>query len=188
MESKFNILFLSNMMVEKGVWVLLDACCLLKECNIEFECHFVGKWSDISEADFSRFVSENSLSDIVFAHGAKYGVEKQKYFDEANVFVFPTFYHNETFGLVLVEAMQNKLPCIATAEGGIPDIIDPTTGFIIDRKSPSQLASKIEILINDPQLGVEMGKEGYRKYKAKFTIEHFESRIKDILATCCNIE
>ena len=42
MYEKMNILFLSNMMEEKGVYTLLDACKLLKAKEYPFECHFVG--------------------------------------------------------------------------------------------------------------------------------------------------
>ena len=53
-----------------------------------------------------------------------------KYVKREDVFVFPTFYHNECFPLVLLEAMQHHLPCISTTEGGIPGIIDDKeTGY-----------------------------------------------------------
>lgn len=39
MEKIFSILFLSNMMEEKGVWTLVEACRILKEHSFKFECH-----------------------------------------------------------------------------------------------------------------------------------------------------
>ena len=52
MDSRFNIFFLSNMMLEKGVWTLLDACHILKDRGYDFVCNFVGKWSDIGEEEY----------------------------------------------------------------------------------------------------------------------------------------
>src|SRR5690606_23161375 len=68
----FQILFLSNMMEEKGVWVLLEACHLMKKRGIHFECHFVGAWSDIKEPEFKSKIQSFGLENIVFSHGKKY--------------------------------------------------------------------------------------------------------------------
>lgn len=47
--------------------------------------------------------------------------------------MFPTYYHNECFPLVLLEAMQHGLPCISTNEGAISDIVDDgVTGYIVE--------------------------------------------------------
>lgn len=75
----FNILFLSNMMKEKGVWDLVKACQILKEKGKSFHCHFVGKWSDITEHDFMTQIKKNNLEEYITAHGAKYGEEKNNF-------------------------------------------------------------------------------------------------------------
>jgi glycosyltransferase involved in cell wall biosynthesis len=82
----------------------------------------VGKWADITERDFCAAIEKKNLSNCVFAHGAKYGNEKTYFFEQADIFVFPS--HDECFPLVLLEAMQSGLPIISTNEGGIPDIVD----------------------------------------------------------------
>ena len=70
MDSRFNIFFLSNMMLEKGVWTLLDACHILKDRGYDFVCNFVGKWSDISEEEFAAYLQKCGLEGMVMAHGA----------------------------------------------------------------------------------------------------------------------
>lgn len=178
----FNILFLSNMMEAKGVWDLIYACKILKNRGREFNCHFVGKWSDISEKDFKERINEFGLKDIVYAYGAKYGDEKKQFFEISDCFAFPTFYHNETFGLVLLEAMEYGIPCIATNEGGVPSVIENgMTGFVINKNSPKELANKIETLMDNSKLCKEMGKAGRIKFENEFTIEKFENRMKNIL-------
>lgn len=176
----FNILFLSNMMEAKGVWDLIGACKILKEKGRSLKCHFVGKWSDISEIEFKKKIHEYKLDNMVYAHGAQYGNEKNIFFEKTDLFVFPTL--NEAFGLVLLEAMEYGIPCIATNEGGVPSVMDNgRTGFIVDKHSPEQLAEKIEILIDNPRLCEEMGKAGRIKFENEFTIEKFENRMKNIL-------
>lgn len=179
---KVNILFLSNMIVSKGIFTLLDACVQLKKENKDFECHFVGDWLDITENSFHQKVTELGLTDIVFAHGKKYGTDKNKFYEKADIFVFPTQYDLETFGLVLLEAMQFELPVIATGIGGIPDIIlNNETGYIIDKNNPAELADKLTLLINDPLLRESMGKAGKKRFDEKFTLSRFENRMTAIL-------
>ena len=178
----FNILFLSNMMREKGVWDLVDACKILKEKGLNFHCHFVGKWSDISEKTFNDRINALGLQNYVNAYGAKYGEDKNEFFQIADVFVFPTFYHNETFGLVLLEAMQYSIACISTDEGGVPSVIEnEKTGFIIGKNQPIILSDKLDLLIKNPNLCNEMGNAGRKKFEQEFTLNQFEKRITGIL-------
>lgn len=178
----FNIIFLSNMMIGKGVLDLLYACKILKDRKKTFKCHFIGKWSDINESFFKEKIHKLGLDDFVRTYGAIYGKEKNKFYENANLFVFPTYYHNECFPLVLLEAMEHGLPCISTNEGGIEDIIDNNkTGFIVEKKSPKLLANKIEYCIDNPNICEKMGKEGRKKFLEEYTIKTFENNMKSIL-------
>lgn len=179
-----QILFLSNMMEAKGVWDLVDACRLLKEQGKVFTCHFVGKWSDIRKEVFNEEVHRNGLEVYIKSHGGKYGNEKRLFFQKTDLFIFPT--HYETFGLVLLEAMEYGIPCIATNEGGIPSIVENNkTGYIVGRQNPQALAEKITFLLDHPEICKEMGKAGKEKFLKEFTLEIFENRIKEILIDCC---
>ena len=183
---EIQILFLSNMITTKGVWELVNACKILKDAGMKFKCHFIGKWSDITEQEFNARIHQSGLDTYIIAHGAKYGEEKTESLQKADIFVFPTYYPNECFPVVLLEAMQQKLPCISTNEGGIPDIIDEgKTGFIVEKRNVKQLAEKISYLINHPEQCKEMGENGYKKYQEKFTLSVFENRMKEILTECC---
>lgn len=177
---EFNILFLSNMMEAKGVWDLVEASRILKEKGKKFHCHFVGKWSDISEEEFQQKIHLLNLENCISAYGGKYGNEKETYFQKADVFVLPT--HNECFPLVLLEAMEHELPCISTQEGGIAAIIDEgKTGYVVERKNPQALAEKIERLMEQPALCKAMGIAGKEKLNREFTLEKFECKLRDIL-------
>jgi glycosyltransferase involved in cell wall biosynthesis len=178
-----NLLFLSNLIPSKGVYVLLDACKMLKDRGVAFQCNFVGGESkEMDRRVFEEAVKERGLEGCVLYHGPKYGEEKEQYWRMADVFVFPTFYHNETFGLVIVEAMQYRLPIVSTDEGGIPDVvIDGQNGFICKRKDAVSLANAIERLIVDEALRNTMGEEGYRIYQEKFTLSCFENKFTEIL-------
>lgn len=109
---------------------------------------------------------------------------KSKVFENPPVLpLFPTFYHNECFPLVLLEAMEHGLPCISTTEGGIPGIVDDgKTGFLVPKHDVAVLADKIQFLLNDSVLRSNMGKAGREKFEKEFTLEVFEKRMVEILS------
>lgn len=183
-----HILFLSNLLIDKGVFTLLDACKLLKEKGVTFICDFIGGESkDINADSFQAEVKKRKLEQNVFYHGKRFGVEKEEFFTKADIFILPTY--DECFPLVLLEAMQHHIACIASNEGGISDIIDEgNTGFIVEKKNALQLADRIRHLIGHPELCKEMGEKGYKKYRSQFTLQTFENRMKEILTECCRHE
>lgn len=177
-----KFLYLSNMMRQKGVFVLLDALKVLKDKQPEFECHFIGGWADITEEEFKEKINSLGLNKQVIVHGPKYGDEKFPFMEETNVFVFPTFYHYECLPFVLLESMEFGLPVISTPEGAIRDIIeDGHTGYIVPQKNVEKLAARMEVLINDPELRKKMGEAGRKRYERLFTLDKFEKRLTDIL-------
>lgn len=177
-----TILFLSNLIESKGVYVLLEACKALQEQKINFQCWFVGGEGDISKTDFLRKVEEFKLSEHVSYLGRKYGDEKHDVFLNADFFVFPTFYHNETFGLVNLEAMMYGLPIVSTNEGGIPDLVkNYFNGFIVSSKNPLELAKKMKTLINDKELRMKLGENGRKKFLNEYTLDKFEENLAQII-------
>lgn len=175
-----KILFLSNMMEDKGVWTLVDACKIIKDKGILFECTFVGGWKDITEDMFNQRISKLGLQSELKAFGPKYGKNKEAYWLDADVFVAPSY--NECFPLVLLEALQHALPCISTNEGAIPDIIDDgETGYIVNKKDAGQIAAIIEVLAVDKEKRITMGLNGYRKFKEQYTLQVFENRLCNVL-------
>jgi len=179
-----KFLFLSNMMKEKGVLDLLEACKLIKNKKLKFECHFIGAWSDITEQAFNHAVSTLELKNEVKMHGKKYNEDKIEFFNLADVFVFPTYYHNECFPLVLLEAMQFGLPVIATPEGAIAEIVlDKKTGLLIKQKDVNALAAAMIAVLNNPIERKKMGDEGRKRYEELFTLGSFEEKMYSILNT-----
>lgn len=179
-----HVLFLSNLLISKGVVVLLNALKVLKEKGCRFICDFVGgETVEMDAAMFQNEVAKRGLEDMVLYHGRKYGKDKEAFLNAADMFVFPTFYHNECFPLVLLEAMQHHLPCVSTTEGGIPGIIDDgKTGFLVPKHDAENLAEKIQVLLTDAELRQRMGKAGREKYEKEFTLEVFEKRMAEILS------
>ena len=181
----YTFLFLSNMIETKGVYILLEACAFLKRRGYDFRCNFVGQWFDVTQEDFDAKCAHLGVSDCVQAYGAKYGAEKDSFLLNTDALVFPTYYPSETFGLVILEAMQFSLPVISTNEAAIPDIIETgTTGWIVEKQNPLALAEKMEWMLTHPQESIQMGKSGRARFEQYYTLEHFEMRMLKLLNDC----
>lgn len=183
-----HMLFLSNLIESKGIYVLLDACKVLQERGIPFQCDYVGGESKhISGASFRQAITERGLDSCVTYHGPQYGKDKERFFREADLFVFPTFYDNECSPLVLIEAMQYKLPLISTKEGGIPDLVtDGVNGLVCQQQDVTTLVAALETLLTDATLRVAMGQRGHTLYQETMTLEAFEKRLTKILLRIAN--
>lgn len=176
------ILFLSNLIESKGVYVLLDACAILKERGVSFRAEFVGGEGNVSVKAFREKVRVLGIETEVTYLGRRSGAKKYEAFANADIFALPSY--NETFGLVNLEAMQWQLPVVATPEGGIPDVvIDGKTGYLVPQRDSEALAEALQKLIQQPEIRKRMGETGRKYYVDKFSDNQFEEKLRDILNT-----
>jgi glycosyltransferase involved in cell wall biosynthesis len=88
----------------------------------------------------------------------------------------------ETFGLVLIEAMQVGTPVIGANSGGVVEIIDDeNTGLLFENQNAQSLADKIELLMNDADLRKKVARAGQEKCEAMFSNEKQFVKLKYIL-------
>jgi len=177
-----HVVFLSNMKLEKGPIVLLRALLLLQERGIEFRASFAGVWvGDSCALQFSLLLEDRRLREAVRYVGAKYGAEKERLLQSADLFVFPTFHPPECFPLVILEAMSFALPIVTTAEGAIPDMVeDGVNGFLVPQRDAEALADRLAVLLTSRETRVRMGAKSRQKFEQRFRMETFESNITRI--------
>lgn len=169
-----EILFLSNLMKEKGVFTLLETCRILNLKKSEFKVILIGAWGDIRQEEFFEFIRAHNLSEKIAFAGSKYGDEKAEFFERADIFIHPTL--NDCLPLVLLEAMQYGLPVISTDEGAISDaVLDKFNGFLVPKNNPEALAERICFLLDNPEIGFEMGMRGRKRFEEYYTIDKFEN-------------
>lgn len=95
--------------------------------------------------------------------------------------VFSLVSAREAFGLVLAEAMLNKLPVVATRIGGMKYIVEnDRTGYLVDVFQVSEIADKFEYLYDNPVVGLEMGNNGYDKALLEYTEASYVKRIEEL--------
>ena len=74
--------------------------------------------------------------------------------------------------MALMECMEAGLPVVATAVGGVPDVVeDGVTGLLTPPRDPGALATAVSRLLADRELAERMGEAGRTRRRTVFTID-----------------
>jgi glycosyltransferase involved in cell wall biosynthesis len=96
-------------------------------------------------------------------------------YSQCTIFVAPSIY--ESFGIIFLEAMNEKKPVIGTNVGGIPEIInDGETGLLVEPGDSINLATKINDLLSHPEKSKLMGEKGKDRLKNYFSADAFAEK------------
>lgn len=86
----------------------------------------------------------------------------------------------EPFGRVIVEGMLSKKPVIATAAGGVFEIItDDNLGLLVPMRDIDKMAEAIRLLFSNPELADKIGLDAFNNARFKFSIEKHVSLIQE---------
>jgi starch synthase len=177
-----SVLFVGRITRQKGIVHLLDAAeSLLEDAQLVL-CAGAPDTPEIG-AEMRARVAElrRRRSAVLWIEEMLPRPEMIQVFSHATVFVCPSVY--EPFGLINLEAMACEVPVVATATGGIPEIVaDGETGYLVpfeagedsfgSPRDPARfatdLASRINDLLGDPARARRFGEAGRRR-----VLEHF---------------
>lgn len=87
----------------------------------------------------------------------------------ADVYVHPA--RAESFGLTIAEAMASGTPVVASRVGGIPEIVDASSGILVDVGDPRAFARAISTLLEDPHLRASLGQAAAERVIRLFTLD-----------------
>ncbi|MDJ0845578.1 glycosyltransferase family 4 protein [Crocosphaera sp.] len=166
-----SLLFVGRLIERKGLKYLLEALPLvLKERPVKLR--IAGKGD--REAEFKNLCRSLNLNETVEFLGFLSRSALAQEYANCDIFVFPSIVdskgESEGLGIVAIEALAHQKPVIATANGGIPDIIiGNETGLLVPEKEPTALAQGILQLLSDPQQAAIMGKAGSAHIQKHFS-------------------
>ncbi len=88
---------------------------------------------------------------------------------------------DEPFGRVIIEAMATSLPVVATASGGVPEIVlDGETGLLVPTHEHEPLAEAIATILGDRELAGRMAKAGHERAMAHFDVRRVARQVGEI--------
>jgi glycosyltransferase involved in cell wall biosynthesis len=178
-----RLLFVGVVGPSKGVMVLLQACVRLLEDGLDFVLSVMGRfYSPEFEAECRAFINANGLDGHIEFVGVMTGDEKWQIFCQSDIFCFPSHFESENQSLVILEAMQFGLPCVATDWRSMSTMVEEgATGYIVPVKDPGALASRIGYLIQHPALREKMGKRARHAFLGKYTDDVWRSKMEAVL-------
>jgi glycosyltransferase involved in cell wall biosynthesis len=123
---------------------------ILREKGFNCKLLIVGKYNHNSEYfnHLQNLINDLNLKDNVLFKGAVSEEELRDSYQEADIFVFPP--HNQTWGLVVFEAMASGLPVVVSNTTGASEVLTHMkNALIFDAKNYKEMANMVERLINE---------------------------------------
>lgn len=95
---------------------------------------------------------------------------------------------NEGTPVSVIEAMAAGRPVVATAVGGVPDVVlDRQTGLLVAPRDPEALASAVRLILSDRQMAETLGKEGRNRALTHFDVKRLIADIESLYAELLSI-
>jgi glycosyltransferase involved in cell wall biosynthesis len=145
-KTMFRFLVVGILSFQKGIDILLQSIALLKKKNIVSFKVAIGGDGPILE-DLKLLASKLAIENEIEWLGSL--SRDQLKYQLAICSCFVSSSRNESFGVVLVEALACGVPIIATRSGGPIDIVNNTNGILIENENPEALAIGMEWMMNN---------------------------------------
>ena len=156
-DGTLNILFVGRFEERKGLTHLLKAYHRLRKRHVDARLLVIGDGP--KRREYRRFVGLRGIRDVEWL-GRVSDDEKVRYFASADIFCAPNT-GQESFGIVLLEAMAAGVPIVASDIHGFKSVIQRNVqGFLVEPRNPRALAAALYALSRDADLRHEMGEAG----------------------------
>lgn len=174
--SSLSLGFVGRLEPVKNPMAAVEAIALLHDKGIKAELHIVGDGS--LRAVLEQRIKELNLFTQVYLHG--FQENPFTLLEKCHFYLQPSL--TEGFGLAVCEAMSAGLPVIATARGGVPEIIEhDKTGWLIQEPTAKALAEMIQFAnrYNDDELQ-SIAIKGRDEVLQRFAIENYLNQLDEL--------
>lgn len=152
---RVTFLVVGQLIRRKGLLRLLDAAAVLRARGIDGWRIVVAGRGPLEDELRARVTSAGLDAHVHIAGFVPYA-DLGAWFDAADVFVLPTL--EDTWGMVVPEAMASGTPALVSRWAGASDLVDDgVTGFVFDPHEPEQLADLMARFVAEPALAERMG-------------------------------
>jgi glycosyltransferase involved in cell wall biosynthesis len=165
------LLFVGRLDERKGLRYLLEALPLVL-AKQSVSLRIVGK--GLLEQEIHLQCDALNLNNVVKFLGFVSKEELASEYASCDIFVLPAIVDSkgdtEGLGIVMIEALAHQKPVIASAVGGIVDVIQSKkTGLLVPEKNPKALAEAILTLLTNPDQALEIGRDGLADVQVRFS-------------------
>ena len=172
------VLFLGHMAPEKGIFDLLDAAAAVRGAVPDLRLVCAGDGDRIAVAHYAERLG---MADAVKFTGWVGPSGKRALFESAAVLAAPGY--DAALPMSLVEAMAAAVPVVATAVGGIPELVsDGINGFLIAPGDSASLARALRRLLVDRELAARIGAAARDSVRLRHAAERALPRLEDLYA------
>lgn len=174
-----NILFMSRLLKDKGVYIAADVSRLLRTSGLHaFKLVIAGDGEEYES--LKRYIDTHDMADYLEAPGFVTEDEKTRLLEKSDVFLFPTFY-GEGCPRVILEAMGAGLAVVSTPVAAIPDIIEHgKNGFLINSRDPHEFCAIIRRLIEDRPLLKRIQQVNREKAEKNYEVKKVMSYLESV--------
>ncbi|MDV2684324.1 glycosyltransferase [Alkalihalophilus lindianensis] len=158
---KRAIVFIGNLIKEKGLLELLEAYKELKEKDPTLTLCLIGNEKKLEFKEvLIDYINENNLEDVVM-HPAVSQAKAATWMSAADVFVLPS--HLEGFGLVALEAMSCGTPVLGSRVGGLEYLLQGEHGSLVEPQNARSLEKGIEDILDQKDLAKRYVEAGFSR-------------------------
>jgi alpha-maltose-1-phosphate synthase len=177
-----SVVFVGRVTRQKGLPVLLRAA---EQIDPAAQLVLCAGQADTAElqAEVTGLVDllRATRSGVIWIPGMLAKPEVIQILSHATVFVCPSEY--EPLGIVNLEAMACGSAVVASAVGGIPEVVaDGETGLLVPVGDEAALASAVNVLIRDPARAAEFGARGRQRAAAEFSWDRIAAQTAELYA------
>ncbi len=178
-----RILLVALLREDKGVLIAIEAVQQLMRLGIDVELTCVGEWDSPDIEERAQAMIEPRFRTRFKFPGVQIAPKKWEYYRSADIFLFPSYFHSETFGIVLLEAMCFSLPMVATRWRGIPEVVEEgSCAFLCEPRDVAGCRDALAQLVNDPGMRDRMGRKARERFLRHFTIERHREAMENALS------
>lgn len=176
------LLFAGRLIERKGVDFLLRAMPLILSRH---KVRLVITGDGHCRPEWERLAQSLGLAEVVTFAGFVSNEELSSLFRSCAIYVHPAIVDSkgdtEGQGVVLVEALSNCRPVVASAVGGIVDVIkDDQTGLLVPEKNPDAIAKAVLRLLDDPAYARQLGEQGYARARDYYSWDRIMAQYNSI--------
>ena len=151
---------------EKGLQYLVEAASLIPDVRKRLRFVIVGDGTCLQP--LTELVRDRGLQEVFKFAG--FHSETSKFMESFDIFALPSL--SEGLSSAILEAMATSLPIVATAVGGIPELVKHgDNGLLVAPMDPVALATAIQLLADDRAESRRMGERGRKRVEEQFTLE-----------------